>query len=48
MARNNSQVKQRIEDKYERDERVDEIGTDYAGQLSILFCAMDYSSPWDN
>lgn len=37
----NSQVKQRIEEKYEHDDQVDEIGNDYAGQLTILFCAND-------
>lgn len=44
MGSNKSKVKQRIEQKYEHDEQIDKIANDYAGQLTILFCGMDYGS----
>ena len=34
-------VKKRVEAKYKREERTVETGMDYAGQMTVAFCAVD-------
>ncbi len=42
MARIDTEAKQRIEAKYDRDDGSVDAGTDRIGQMTIAFCVDDY------